>query len=141
MNYTTIEQSKHLLELGLDASSADMFWRNGARTDYIQCFTPSVIHKFEIDVDMDIDTPCWSVGRLIELMPSEISTGNESYNKYQIRIRKYNKSTYQIAYGNNKGLSGSWHDMINTKECDNLIDACIETLALLLENGYIKKGE
>lgn len=126
MNYTSIEQSKKLLELGLNPESADMYYE-----DDISVEIGHPWHEQHI--------PCWSVGALMKLLPSEISTGDEWHNKYQIDIRKYDRTFYQIAFGNDRGLSGSWHDRISTKECDNLLDACFNMICWLLENGYIKK--
>jgi hypothetical protein len=65
MNYTTIEQSKKLLELGLNPESADMWWTplNWQLTEYY------------VEVKQDgIGTPknplpCWSLGALLELIP------------------------------------------------------------------------
>lgn len=72
-NFTTPEQSKRLLELGLPADSADMFWSatylNGKKDGYL-C-VPSVISHWSGDFSgglNDTDSlPCWSVGRLIEI--------------------------------------------------------------------------
>ena len=56
MNYTNIEQSKHLVELGLDRSTADMHWFNG------QVY---VGQHYE-------NLPCWSIGALIQLIPNSV---------------------------------------------------------------------
>ena len=65
---TSIEQSKKLIELGIDVSTADMFWKNGVSNQYIQCFTPFVSNGTNIDFDYDI--PAWSLSALLELMPN-----------------------------------------------------------------------
>jgi hypothetical protein len=62
-NFTTIEQSKRLLELGVSADSADLFYHKGGK--WISIFqmedkTSDFPARFE-------RTPCWSVGRLIEI--------------------------------------------------------------------------
>lgn len=86
-------------------------------------------------------TPCWSLAVLLDVLPNEISTGEEWHNKYQIDIRKYdgvdNTTWYQIAYGNNRGSSGSWHDMINTGERQNLIDCCVDMILLCKEHNWL----
>ena len=46
---TSIEQSKKLIELGIDIDTADMFWKNGVSDKYIQCFTPFCIHRSRMD--------------------------------------------------------------------------------------------
>jgi hypothetical protein len=81
--------------------------------------------------------PCWSLAALLATLPNEIITDNKFECHYQIDIRKYdggnNTILYQIAYGNNRGSSGSWHDIINTGEKENLIDCCVQMILKLYE--------
>ena len=70
-NYTTPEQSKRLLELGVPADSADMYYCRmrtkefglpyliGCDATYTSISTPPCGFIF---------APCWSVGRLIEIL-------------------------------------------------------------------------
>jgi hypothetical protein len=72
-NFTTPEQSKRLLELGVPADSADCyydvlydndgyFWRN-------ENHPTIVINDYEYDTDgNEFILPCWSVGRMIEIV-------------------------------------------------------------------------
>lgn len=64
---TSIEQSKKLIELGIDVYTADMFWKNGVSDKYIQCFTPFVSCGTNMDYDYDI--PAWSLSALLGLIP------------------------------------------------------------------------
>ena len=62
--YTTIEQSKRLLELGLPKDTADMYYSAicfGGMYDK----NPSVCATGTFSGYIDL--PCWSVGRLIEM--------------------------------------------------------------------------
>ena len=124
-SYTDIEQSKKLAEI-LQIESADMYceWSN------------KKVH-FKDDIYNGMGISCWSLAALLNLLPNEISTGEKYCDKYQIDIRKYdggdNTTLYQIAYGNNRGFSGSWHDMINTSEKESAIDACYEMILKLHE--------
>ena len=59
-NFTTHEQSKRLLELGVPADSADCVYDAQGRV-YIKP------HEY-IFKDCPTLLPCWSVGRLIEIM-------------------------------------------------------------------------
>lgn len=69
-NFTTPEQSKRLLELGLPADSADCYY------DQYQ------ILNFRTELDYGYDffelnfrfIPCWSVGRLIEILEITLGT-------------------------------------------------------------------
>jgi hypothetical protein len=79
----------------------------------------------------------WSLAALLDVLPNEIISNNMFECHYQIDIRKYdggnNTTLYQIAYGNNSGFSGSWHDMINTGEKESLIDCCVQMIIKLHE--------
>ena len=144
MNYTTIEQSKKLIELGLSPESADMFYSKRPTGKSSYSTFPDFKPEGRLEVFTKVDLPCWSLGALIDLLPPSIQTGEGMQNHYEIDIRKYwgnKENLYQIAYGNNRGLSEEWHDMINTGEKENLIDAVFQMVWWLLENGYIKKGE
>lgn len=61
-NFTAPEQSKRLLELGVPADSADLYYQ-----DYGSI--PMVVWTLTQPRDLrrDILRPCWSVGRLIEI--------------------------------------------------------------------------
>ena len=58
--YTSIEESKKLIELGLKPETADMWYRS--LLDF-----PEI--KRTINGELGI-LPCWSVGQLLELMPT-----------------------------------------------------------------------
>lgn len=61
-NFTTTEQSKRLLELGVPEWTADCFYKLDLYSFKTEmCFTKedSLLHHY---------TPCWSAGRLIEIM-------------------------------------------------------------------------
>ena len=65
-NYTTPEQSKRLLELGVPAESADCRYENN--WSHVETHKPvytKIMHGHPIHND---DMPCWSVGRLIEIL-------------------------------------------------------------------------
>ena len=70
-NYTTPEQSKRLLKLGVPANTGDCYFTESGKKE---------IKNTALDI---LYTPCWSVGRLIEIY--EICTGetferNDVYN-------------------------------------------------------------
>ncbi len=67
--FTTFEQSKRLLELGVPADSADCYYARGFNThtqnwNYDSFPTIIVEEMFEME---PTDIPCWSVGRLMEI--------------------------------------------------------------------------
>lgn len=141
-HYTTIEQSKKLVELGLNPGTADMFYsrRPTGKSEY--SVFPDFKPEGRLEVFTKVDLPCWSLGALMDLLPPSIQTGEGMQNQYEIDIRKYwgnEENMYQIAYGNDRGLSEEWHDMINTGEKESLCDVAFDIICWLLENGYIKK--
>lgn len=68
---TTIEQSKHLLELGLDPKTADMFWKYSAslgNTDINGRIAVSYHDNLFVG-KCDGAIPAWSLSALLEVMP------------------------------------------------------------------------
>lgn len=73
-NFTTAEQSKRLLELGVPADSADCYWQ--LRSDSLaenweyRCYigTSPAIKDNLYSYRNGYTIPCWSVGRLIEIL-------------------------------------------------------------------------
>lgn len=137
---TSIEQSKKLMELGIDVNTADMFFAmNG---------TLPVVSKYIDDgfvTAVDGAIPCWSLSTLMNLLPSEFTIENKfGKYKYEIKIHKYkltnDVNVYQIAYGNYKWYedgSHSWKDMINTGQKEELLDAVFDMVCWLLEDKKI----
>ena len=148
---TTVEQSIKLSELGIDPSTSDMHWESVSNEEYrlallttkdateaIERMQDSLKTTFNVKL-----VPAWSLNALIELLPSELELP-DIYGgtiKYEIRIRKYSHTNeldlYQIAYATNQGLSKSWHDMVNTSEQEDLLDAVFEMVCYLKENKMI----
>ena len=135
-SYTDLQQSKKLAEI-LPIESADM--------DYIPICNLEEEYSINVNIwnnDHLIDEgwiPCWSLAALLNSLPNEISIDDRFKCKYKIHIRKYdggNNVTYhQIAYGNR--LSGSWHDMINTGEKENLLDCCVQMIEELNKYNWL----
>ena len=125
--YTSLSQSKKLAEF-LPLESADCYWEDDMSVEFGHGW-----HSQHI--------PCWSLAALLDVLPDEISMGEGYQNKYEIDIRRYyggnNITLYQIAYGNNKGSSGSWHDIISTSEQEKFVDVCYEMICWLKENNKL----
>lgn len=71
-NYTTQEQSKRLLELGVPADSADCYYmaigldaEKYGYSDFPYFMTTNYVDKEHVIAGINI--PCWSVGRLMEI--------------------------------------------------------------------------
>lgn len=138
---TSIEQSKKLIELGIDVNTADMYYPNRVGIDN---YALPIEWKNGLSL-LSQEIPAWSLTALMNLLPSEFTTENEfGKYKYEIKIRKYkladNVDIYQIAYGNYKWYedgSHSWKDMINTGEKEELLDAAFDMICWLKENGKL----
>ena len=81
-NFTTLEQSKRLLEFGVSADSADCYWRKDKHGNL--SYVSIIPSGGKLD---EMDVPCWSVGRLIEIY--EICVGE----RFE---RRANQSTLQL---------------------------------------------
>ena len=150
--YTDIEQSKKLAEIlpiessdhhyvrkvtDFDGNPVDGEWSHPKYGDPHSKYANYIVQNF---TSYEV-IPCWSLAVLLEVLPNEISTSENFVDKYQIDIRKYDGEDgitwYQIAYGNNRGLSGEWHDMINTGEKEGIIDCCYEMILKLKERNLL----
>ena len=123
MNYTTIEQSKKLLELGLSPETADMLWEQHFFEIPYVTVKPYTTKGRSIGSHI---LPCWSLEALLELLRSyndcnSLSIFSNRSQKWQITI-----SYYDVIWKD--------HEEINI----NLLEASYNTVIWLLENGYIK---
>lgn len=136
---TDIEQSKKLIELGIDVNTADMYWWSTSKRSYIEAMDDGDFDETEGHI------PAWSLTALMNLLPSEFTEkGEYSETTYRIDIRKYaltdDVDIYQIAYGNYHWYedgSHSWKDMVNSGEKEELIDAVFQMIIWLKENEKI----
>ena len=108
---TTIEQSKKLMELGIDVNTADMFYlRADIALGEIECY-PNVLHR----EDVGDDIPAWSLAALLGLIHN---------NSYILRNTSVETNRYNIWTIQRK--SPVW--------CKTPLDAAFEMVCWLLEN-------
>lgn len=115
MNYTSKEQSKRLIELGLSKDTADMFYPDTNELSEIRALPRCI--EF---VDDKAELPCWSVGALLEILLKEFPDGG---------IIPDNSGYW--AYGDESGFG-------ETRTCTTIIDALYEFICWALEKSYIK---
>jgi len=120
---TSLEQSKKLMELGIDINTADIIYTTFY--DKISKNLPMPKEVYDIlkyPIDGDKCTPAWSLSALIELMPDKISINNESYylsfKKNGVEFRG------PITWEGQKSIS---------LEMDNILDAVFEMIVKLKE--------
>lgn len=106
---TTVEQSKKLIKLGIDVSTADMHYQWYSETE-------SALHVGKGSKKLNADCPAWSLSALLGLIPSVISLSNH-------------EGKYNVRYAN--------EFIIDQKLHDSYIDACYEVVVWLKENGKI----
>ena len=125
--YTSLEQSKILAKL-LPIGSADLYWSRCAITDFgdgtlkvSYAVEPCNISQFR---NTDEDIPCWSLATLLEIIPSEIFSG-----EYIINITEGLDNKWCITYDNIDNRNHSFYGL--SSSADNLIDACYEMILKL----------
>lgn len=115
MNYTSIEQSKKLLELGLSPESADMYYELIMTDDHYKNPQPSS----DVNVNDDTNIPCWSLKSLLSLYPKiEVESDIETF------ICK--------SYGLEDG------ELLKQIKGFDWIEPTFRMVVWLLENDYIK---
>lgn len=128
---TDVEQSKKLLELGIDVKSADMFW---LVTDKPR------LHVLTEDLSKYANWenyPAWSLSALLNLMPAEIQT-KESIEPYTLMLFKTQETSYQVEYGYRAPMTVGWLNAWYEVKCGtDLVDATFEMVCWLKENEKI----
>lgn len=121
---TSIEQSERLIELGIDVSTADMYWEYDF-TEH-ECVLKIMDNNFD-----DNCIPAWSLSALFEQLPYELcdDDGNSCY----LRIYKEYGDEYKLEYTDPNGEFES----IETNGYEHFVDACYEMIVKLKENGKI----
>lgn len=129
-NYTTIEQSNKLVELGLDPGTADMYYYRDLLNNDKTYEIGILKHRYNADTyshKEGLTIPCWSAGQLMELMPV-IETETEPLSSAKLYKGSSCHSCYWAEY------PGLYIDDIDVSETP--VDACFIMVCWLLENGY-----
>lgn len=122
-HYTSIEQSKKLLELGLNPESADMY--------FIRCYGNYYAHFNEEGHIGEKFGPCWSLTALFEILPNdEVTSTTVTRGGWNIEPPKYLDIWFAEYETEN-------HDNDFSLSANNPIDAAFEMICRLLENDYL----
>lgn len=116
---TSLEQSNKLIELGIDVSTADMYWWYSGRRYYVESMDDD-------DFNKESDIPAWSLSALLDILAKE--THNIDEDGYVV-LSSYKGNWWNISPIN------CISEEIN--ESNNPIDAAFEMICWLLENGKI----
>lgn len=129
-HYTTLEQSKKLVKLGLNPDTADMFYsrRPTGKSEYSEF--PDFKLEGRLEVFTKVDLPCWSLGALLNVLKTR---------------KDCNFITIHSSYSLKWILNTSYYELANWKEKETIgetpIEAVYNMVCWLLENGYVKKRE
>lgn len=132
-NCTSIEQSKRLLELGLNPDTADMHYTvvgDLSASSYTEGLVNAgsiakAWHKNPEELKAKV-VPAWSLSALLNLTPDIIGD-------YVLRLDKVD-GDYYIWYDE---IGKGWSDDMPHPSSDNFIDVAYKNLVLLLENKKI----
>ena len=121
---TSLEQSKKLIELGIDVNTADMFWDllDGDEPD--EKIPNCCWDRFDIAINEFV--PAWSLSALLGLMPKLYEFENDPDNGgCQPNLCKgWDNNQWHIVYRSSIYITG-WYD--------EPIDACYEMIIKLHE--------
>lgn len=121
--YTSIEQSRRLMALGLDPDTASFFWHQ--RSDGDRKLEPFVVAERLRHSQLGGTLPCWTLTDLEDLMPKRLS------DTWAWR-KRHAAGDYIFEYVYN----GKTHEDLIAHAPGN-IDAAVEMIALLIKNGYL----
>lgn len=136
MNFTSIEQSKKLVELGIDKYTCDLIHRKRDCGDGYIVIVPrtndGLLHNLNYFDERSDDIPCWSTGALIDLLPVEIEgfdfkKNGQYWSLSILEYFSYNDVYFKVKYGKGE-IAFEEH---------KLIDALIDMIEWLKENKYL----
>lgn len=146
-HYTSIEQSKKLLSLGLSPETADMVYLKYADSNNstlrFEGAAPMVLMDIPID-EIDYETlPCWSLGALLEMMPKEdinIPITDEDFVDCPPRecwffLETCTWSNEYLWFG---GFVDSAHCHKPSFMSNDVFEVVYNTVVWLLENNHLK---
>lgn len=126
LEVTTVEQSRKLLELGLDPKSSNMYYSLDEEDQTYQILYPYRYEHLDELTIYDRLCPAWTLDALFKLIPRT--------HKFKNAFREYTKS--------GKIIWCFWCHAISeyTFEGDTDFDCIYNMVVWLLENKYINNG-
>lgn len=133
---TSLEQSKKLVELGIDVDTADMRYGYIAPYEYSDRMYEGGYDEVPYpkdflkknpnfsENDYDGEFPAWSLSALLELIPTSIDEYTKDFSQLELT-----KCSVSYVYANGNLREGFLKD--------NFLDAAFEMVCWLLESHYI----
>lgn len=125
---TSIEQSKKLAEI-LPLESADMYWWSSGKRYYIEAMDDGDFNEEEGHIR------AWSLAALLGILPI-VYTNNKKEVCGPLHIDITDSETPFVLWYVNILHKGNIVEL-ETKEYDNLVDACVEMILKLKENNNL----
>lgn len=122
----SIEQMKHLQELGLDTSDASMCveWRESDESK-------KVVASLDADTYYDYYYETYTLQDILRLLPKEIKTSTDTY---WLTISIYDCKEWYVCYS----MSDEF-DYYKEFKSKSLLDAAYDMLCWCIEKGYVGK--
>lgn len=117
--FTDLEQSKKLAEI-LPIESADMYWWSSGKRYYIEAMDDGDFNEGEGHIR------AWSLAALLDVLPKNLNIGRPALDSNYMGY-------YWIQYYDEFMKPNNY----KTECFNNPIDACVEMIVLLKENGNI----
>lgn len=128
LGWTDLEQSKELIVAGLDPATADMMYIGSE--PFMKEFDSTRKCHLRADTTKEKGRwfrPCWSLGKLIDLMPECL------FDDTLIILPKQNNAGYFSPDA--EGCLIPTHNEVE----DTLIESVVKLIVYSLNNGYLKK--
>ena len=153
LGWTTLEESERLVMAGLDSNTADMMYyqtpqdvldpNNGVSTFGILLNLYPDFNGLKKNMEQFYSgyngpvpiffKPCWSLGKLADLMPKRISDKGFGF---EYHLENYEESEIEVEYH-----SSQCHRTIEWWHGEVMIEVFVDALAWLSEHGHIEKPE
>lgn len=130
----SVEQMKHLQELGFDTGNASMHWQYLPTADAIINGTDEIEEEpclFVSQPNMKHEYPAYTLQDILDKLPKEIKTSTDTY---WLGISIYDCKEWYVCYS----MSDEF-DYYEEFKSRQLIDAAYEMLCWCIENGYVGK--
>lgn len=127
---TSIEQSKKLIELGIDVNTADMFWDTAEPNERRKPLVGPISDYCDME---DWAVPAWSLTVLLSILPMHIIINGSMYKFSMVKGFNKNGETYAIKYS----IFNTTFYLHLTNFYNNPIEACIEMIVWLKDSERI----
>ena len=145
-HYLTYFQSWELFKIGLNPYSADMTWQYN-KSENKEFISMQPFEDFLLDLEIDENPiiqkdieyiPCWSSGRLMDLLPDKIVSPKDTFT-YFFDLNKADKR-YILEYNTDPSNPLS-NKALCRFESEHLIDVVWITLKWLIVNDLYSESE